>query len=125
MKKLFLTILTLSTLNAAEPAPTESDDLKFDYTFYEYDDFVRFRHFDHLKFAVNNANGFEKVFALQDFERALREYINNEYAFCHINYISLKETLDAKVKLENARKYLELKTDPLSMDNESMMKFVK
>lgn len=120
MKKLLLTLLTLNTLNAAEPAPTELDNLRFDYTFYEYDDFVRFRHFDHLKFAVQKANGFEEVFALQDFERALREYINNEYAFCHINYISLKETLDAKVKLEKARKYLELKPDPLSLDRESM-----
>lgn len=109
MKKLLLTLLTLSTLNAAEPAPTELAELKFSYTFYEYEFFIRMKHFDHLKFSIDKANGYEKLTALQDYENALREFIKNEYGFFFISYLSLKETLDAKVKLENARKYLELK----------------
>lgn len=119
MKRLFLILLTLSILNAAEPAPTELGELKFSYTFYEYPYFIKFKHFDHLMFGVVNANGFEKLNALQDFEDVIREFIKNEYGFFFISYLSLKETLDAKVKLENARKYLELKPDPLSLNRES------
>lgn len=120
MKKLLLTLFTLSILNAAEPAPTELGELKFSYTFYDYKIFIRMRHFDHLKFSIDKANGYEKLNALQDYENALREFIKNEYGFFFISYLSLKETLDAKVKLEKARKYIELKSDPLSLDRESM-----
>lgn len=120
MKRLFLILLTIKILNAAEPSPTELGELKFSYTFYEYEFFIKMKHFDHLKFSIDKANGYEKLTAFQDYENALREFIKNEYGFFFISYHSLKETLDAKATLEKARKYLELKQDPLSLNRETM-----